>query len=93
MQLQDFYHHCRVQNIKKGHPPRTTNDPEEGPNAYSTSRKPPDSANFFSWARSSTVFQTGNSLSHCSPWKPVRTEYPDTYPLIEWAAFLLLLGI
>ena len=31
MQLQDFYHHHRVQNIKKGNRPRTTDDPEEGP--------------------------------------------------------------
>ena len=31
MQLQDFYHHQRVQNIKKGRRPRTTDDPEGGP--------------------------------------------------------------
>ena len=31
MQLQDFYHHSRVQNTKKGHRPRTTDDPEGGP--------------------------------------------------------------
>ena len=33
---------------KKGRRPRTTDDPEEGPKAYSTSMKPPDSANLFS---------------------------------------------
>ena len=48
MQLQDFYHHRRVQNIKKGRRPRMTDDPNEGPEAYSTSMKPPDSADFFS---------------------------------------------
>ena len=33
MQLQDFYHHHRVQNIQKGRRRRTTDDPEEGPEA------------------------------------------------------------
>ena len=33
MQLQDFYHHRRVQNIKKGRRRRTTDDPEGGPEA------------------------------------------------------------
>ena len=31
MQLQDFYHHRRVQNIRKGRRPRMTDDPEGGP--------------------------------------------------------------
>ena len=31
MQLQDFYHQRRVQNIQKGRRPRTTDDPEGGP--------------------------------------------------------------
>ena len=33
MQPQDFYHHRRVQNIQKGRRPRTTDDPEESPQA------------------------------------------------------------
>ena len=33
MQLQDFYHHRRVQNVKKGRRPRTTDDPKENPKA------------------------------------------------------------
>ena len=82
-----------VQNIKKGRRPRTTDDPEEGPKAYSTSLKPPGSANFFSWARSSVVVQTGKTLSHCSLWKPVRTNALIHTPLIEREAFLPLLGI
>ena len=48
MQLPDLYHHRRVQNIQKGRRPRTTDDPGEGPKAYSTSIKPPSSANFTS---------------------------------------------
>ena len=31
LQLQDFYHHRRVQNIEKGRRPRTTDNPKEGP--------------------------------------------------------------
>ena len=48
MQLQDFYHHRWVQNIQKGCRPRTTDDPGEGPKAYSTSIRPPSSTNFTS---------------------------------------------
>ena len=33
MQLQDFYHHRRVQNIQNDRRPRTTDDPEGGPEA------------------------------------------------------------
>ena len=31
MQLQDFYHNWRAQDMKKGRRPRTTDDPNEGP--------------------------------------------------------------
>ena len=43
-----FYHHRRVQNLKKCRRPRTTDDPGEGPKAYSTPIKPPSSVNFTS---------------------------------------------
>ena len=33
IQLQDFYHHSRVQNVEKGHRTRTTDEPEESPQA------------------------------------------------------------
>ena len=63
--------------------------PDGGPKAYSTSIKPPASANFTSWDRNSTDVHAGYNLSHWDFWKPVnnssrRHSRPSgTYPPIE----------
>ena len=68
MQLQDFYHHRRVQNIQKGRRPRTTDDLEGGPKGPTILEGPQ--------MRRGTV-QAGNSLY--SP----GGEQPEPLPAIK----------
>ena len=65
----------RAQNKKK-----TTKDwkvldsHHGGPKSYSSSKKPPVSANFFNWDRSSADVHAGTNLSHWDLWNPVSNE-------------------
>ena len=77
---QDFYHHRRVQNIKKGRRPRRTDDPGEGPKTLEYP-KPPALASSSSCSRLSWTVQVGNCRSHCRRLKLVNRFYPARYTL------------
>ena len=68
MQPQDFYHHSRVQNVEKGHRPRTTGDPAEGPEAV----------NYLQAAGVGQQLQLFKALGHCP-----RREQPEPLPTVK----------
>ena len=68
MQLQDFHHRRRVQNIKKARRPRTTDSPEEGPEAL----------NYLKAAGVGQQLQLFKALGH----RP-RREQPQPLPTVK----------
>ena len=68
MQLQNFYHEDGHKTVKKGRRPRTTDDPEEGPEAL----------NYLKTAGVGQQLQLFKALGHCP-----RREQPEPLPTVK----------